>query len=192
MGSAFVAIQNRRATLGARINWTESGHGNVAVLDGGQLWIDVNRLCTVCHSISASADQPLLEFECASGSERLLVYPDSHRRQDAVREILDQIESIEDSVQIVEAARWLDDLPRQAPIAPPHPSTTDSSNCPPYASGTSLRAHMVTAFAEWKKTIRVSSIDFLEELMIVRDRDCVAYCPRISDPGDHHFSLGPA
>lgn len=161
------------------------------MLDGGQLWLDMDRLVAACHSITVSADHPLLEFECASGCERFLVYPDAQRRQTAVNEILTQIQGAEEHVQVTEAARWLDDLPGNRSNDPVVGEWEDDSECSPYPTGTTLRARMSTAFAEWKRHLCVSSVDFVGNLMIIRDRDCVAYCPRTSDPGDGYFSLAP-
>ncbi len=190
-GPAFVALQNQRATLGARIDFGQTEPGSVSLLDGGQLLIDFDRLLSVCKLVTVSADLPLLEFDCGLNAERFLIHLESARSRSAVRDFLGQIEVSEEYVEISKAVRWLDDLPGepQRPVEGADEQGPDGGDCPPFPEGSRLCLRIVTAFAEWKKNFRISSIDFIGNLMVLRDRDCVSYCPRNLGAGDRLFSV---
>ena len=191
IGPAFVALQNRKATLGSRIDLSESTNGNLALLDAGQLCVDLDRLLAECQLVTVSADQPFLEFDCRTGAERLLIYPEAGNRHTIVSEILSHFDAVEQRAGVPDTVRWLDEFPGNPPTDSMPSSEEDrtDSGTPPLAHGSSLRIRMVTAFADWKKSLRVSSVDHLGNLMVIRGRESVAYCPRLLTPGDHSFSL---
>ncbi|MDB4632776.1 hypothetical protein OAG35_02725, partial [bacterium] len=111
IGPAFVALQNRSATLGARLDLQESVGQNLALLDDGQLLIDLDRLLATCKLVTMSADQPLVEFDCGPGAERLLIHPESRQRLRAVRDFLRDLDVSEERIDPSQAIRWLDDFP---------------------------------------------------------------------------------
>ena len=191
IGPAFVALQNRSATLGARLDLQESVGQNLPLLDDGQLLIDIDRLLATCKLVTISADQPLVEFDCGPGAERLLIHPESRQRLHVVREFLCDLDVAEERMEPSQAVRWLDDFPGQSSeeIALPPERCPAESATSSLTNGSQLRIRMVTAFAEWKKQLHVSSVDYLDRLMVIRSRRSVAYCPRLLDSADQSFSL---
>ena len=191
IGPAFVALQNRSATLGARLDLQESMGQNLTLLDDGQLLIRLDRLLATCKLLTVSADLPLVEFDCGPGEERLLIHPESRRRLCVLRDFLNDLDVAEECMNSSQAVRWLDEFPgyeRKEIVRTNKCSVTETQDSP-FASGSKLRVQMVTAFAEWKKQLQVSSVDYLDCLMVIRSRRSVTYCSQHPDSRDQSFSL---
>ena len=146
-------------------------------------------LLSACESVTVSVDQPLLEFDCGNGTERLLVHPEARSESASFRTILEHLEVEEERIELSRAARWLDELPGNPLQLVEEQQVARHSNCPPFPIGTRLRVRMGTVFADWKRNLSFSSVDFVGKLMVIRDRDCVVYCHQAPIFSDQLFSL---